>query len=649
MVADGSTSTDGILSVDQGIYNTSYSATVPQGSAAAGYGVGPQGLQSSASEAGWTTFSGGTMYYIEIVQSGYVTWPRSSTVAAIPTAGGGVVWLNTDGSYTYTSANGFSGPDSFTYSIYDSSLNVIGTHTATINVVDTAAGNDRPDAINEDYAFDLLPGQKFSTETFKQDSVLINDKDSNGDALTVVASTFLTAKGGVVSMYANGHFTYTPPKSFTGVGPYEDSFSYTVADSLASTGARDTATVKLVINATPVEPPPPPPPAEEPPPPPPPAEEPPPPPPPAEEPPPTANKAPEANDINLTVSHGKSVSFDLWEYASDPDRDELVEEIVLVDAFGGNLVKNENGTYTFTAAKGQEGTASFEYTVHDGRGGTNTASISIAVENQGPIAVNDNFSADYGKSAKGNVLLNDNDPENDALTAIVVPETMTPTKSGFFSIDAEGNFKFTPRFGFVGSEDITYTVQDALGATAEATITVTIKPPAYAMYGTANGETLNGAATDDTVFAKGGKDTVYGNAGNDTLLGEDGDDSLFGGDGADILDGGAGVDKLTGGNGVDTFVVRETSGSSIDKIMDFKSEDQIAIIGQDFGLKAGQVLDASYLAKPGAGNVDHGRFVYDSGAKILYWDHDGNASTTNAMLAAFANKVNLTWSDFEVL
>lgn len=66
------------------------------------------------------------------------------------------------------------------------------------------------------------------------------DIDGDGDPLTVVAGTLVTANGGTVELLADGTLTYTPADGFAG----EDSFSYEVEDG---NGGRDTATVALNV------------------------------------------------------------------------------------------------------------------------------------------------------------------------------------------------------------------------------------------------------------------------------------------------------------------------------------------------------------------------------------------------------------------
>ena len=56
----------------------------------------------------------------------------------IRTAAGGQITFEADGSYKYVSAAGFSGTDSVQYTVLDSSDNVVGTGTLTINLAATA-------------------------------------------------------------------------------------------------------------------------------------------------------------------------------------------------------------------------------------------------------------------------------------------------------------------------------------------------------------------------------------------------------------------------------------------------------------------------------------------------------------------------------
>lgn len=148
-------------------------------------------------------------------------------------ANGGSVEMNADGTFTYLSAEGFSGTDSFTYTISDGNG---GQDTASVSVtVDPAPTvNTAPDARNDSYSVSA-DGTYTSSS-----SVLANDSDSDGDTLTVADFDVTSSNGGTVSMGVGGTFSYTPATGFSGT----DSFSYTVSDG---NGGTDTAVVSLNV------------------------------------------------------------------------------------------------------------------------------------------------------------------------------------------------------------------------------------------------------------------------------------------------------------------------------------------------------------------------------------------------------------------
>ncbi len=92
--------------------------------------------------------------------------------------------------------------------------------------------------------------------------------------------------------------------------------------------------------------------------------------------------------------------------------------------------------------------------------------------NRGPAAVNDAYIIECNAPATFNVLANDSDPDNDALT---ITSVSTPGK-GTASISA-GRIVYTPAASScTGAVDsFTYTINDGKGGTATATVAVTIK------------------------------------------------------------------------------------------------------------------------------------------------------------------------------
>lgn len=85
-----------------------------------------------------------------------------------------------------------------------------------------------------DDSFSVLEDQSL------QATVLANDVDADGDALTAIAFSGVSAGGGSVTMQANGSFVYTPALHFSGA----DSFEYTVSDG---NGGTSTAAVNLAV------------------------------------------------------------------------------------------------------------------------------------------------------------------------------------------------------------------------------------------------------------------------------------------------------------------------------------------------------------------------------------------------------------------
>jgi VCBS repeat-containing protein len=94
--------------------------------------------------------------------------------------------------------------------------------------------------------------------------------------------------------------------------------------------------------------------------------------------------------------------------------------------------------------------------------------------NQPPIAVNDSISGDEDTVLTGNVLANDNDPDNHtplAATLVTAPST------GSLSLNPNGSFSYTPDADANGTETFTYFAQDALGAKSNtATVLLTVNP-----------------------------------------------------------------------------------------------------------------------------------------------------------------------------
>ena len=129
----------------------------------------------------------------------------------------------------YTPAAGFTGADTFTYTITDRPGSPDGlTDTGTVHV--TVQPNEAP--VAEDDAYTVAP-----TTEGRVLNVLLNDSDPEGDGLTITTVQSPTTAGGTVTCTATV-CTYVPPS-----GPSSDTFTYTVSDGELT----DTATVTITL------------------------------------------------------------------------------------------------------------------------------------------------------------------------------------------------------------------------------------------------------------------------------------------------------------------------------------------------------------------------------------------------------------------
>jgi len=254
--------------------------------------------------------------------------------------------------------------------------------------------------------------------------VLANDTDPDGDLL-VVYSVSDPLHGTATD--SDNNIYYTPDPNFIG----EDSFTYTVSDG---NDGWDTATVTVTMsNAN--------------------------------------NDAPEADDDAFTMAEDSGMaSLDVLSGDSDLDGDSLTVFSVTSPSHG--TVQDGDSAVLYTPQANFFGIDSFTYTVTDGQGGTDTATVAITVTpvNDAPQAIDDAFMVgDYPAQSELDVLENDNDPDGDVLhiSAVSSPANGTTTTDG-------GKVLYTPDPGFIGQDIFTYTVADGEGSLDTGIITVTV-------------------------------------------------------------------------------------------------------------------------------------------------------------------------------
>ena len=133
-------------------------------------------------------------------------------------------------SFSYTPESGYSGPDSFTYTIRDAQG---VTDVGTVNITVSTNANQPPVANNDSLTTFL--------NTAGSVNVLSNDTEPEGGFISVTGFTQPT-NGTVTQSGARGEIlTYTPNAGFAGI----DSFTYTASDFA---GLTDPATVNVLVN-----------------------------------------------------------------------------------------------------------------------------------------------------------------------------------------------------------------------------------------------------------------------------------------------------------------------------------------------------------------------------------------------------------------
>ncbi len=399
-------------------------------------------------------------------------------VTALGTPGHGTVVDHGDGTVTYTPEAGFTGIDSFSYTVGDGRG---GSGTALVTV-EVAPLNHAPQAVDD--------AASTVTDTAVVIDLLANDADPDGDGLTIVGVE--GASHGTVTDNGDGTVTYTPEAGFTG----SDGFTYTVSDGRAGTAS---AAVAVTVGA-----------GE----------------------PPGLEVLGTAGDDSLIGGDGDDLL--IGDQGSDILAGGAGNDVIHTDGRHGARTPGgqDRDRVVFRAGDGVDTVVDFDINARtDGMdegtfdvleiggfadpglnrvldteqalrehvaylatdGDTQTAAqvegtdlilrlgpgdairlLGVSEDNWTPIAQDDAVRVIGDGPATLDVLANDSDPDGDLLSVIATG----PAEHGHVGMDAEGRPVYTAAAGWAGTDRFTYTVEDADGARAEATVTVTVEAPA---------------------------------------------------------------------------------------------------------------------------------------------------------------------------
>lgn len=146
----------------------------------------------------------------------------------------------------------------------------------------------------------------------------------------------------------------------------------------------------------------------------------------------------------------------------------------------GTLQFQTNGKFTYKHDGSETTTDFFTYRASDGVKESNTATVTLTIEpiNDAPQATDDTVVVVQGQSAttlsdgRSSLLANDSDVDSDTLTAVVL---MNPSH-GTLTVQSNGTFTYKHNGDTATSDSFVYQAQDSAGATADATVQITVEP-----------------------------------------------------------------------------------------------------------------------------------------------------------------------------
>lgn len=326
------------------------------------------------------------------------------SVTANTTPANGTV-TRSGNTFIYTPKTGFSGTDSFTYTISDGKG---GSATATVNVTVGAAPNP-VDAIDDSVTTEF--------NTVKTFNVVTNDLKPTSGTLSISAYTNPPSTAGTLTLSKTGptvgEAKFTPKKGYSGT----TSFTYTLRHSQGST---DTATVNITVKP---------------------------------------GVAPTPVDDTASTKYGTPVTFNVLTNDGTP-KPTITKNTI--PAKGTVKVNKTTGDVTYTPKKGTSGADTFTYTVTNAAGLSATANVTVNVAtNTAPVAKYRGYDVAFGKARTLDKMdQHTSDTDGDAILANSV--VRKPTK-GIVKISG-GKFIYTPNRGALGTDSFTYTVKDIHGA-----------------------------------------------------------------------------------------------------------------------------------------------------------------------------------------
>ena len=383
------------------------------------------------------------------------------SVTEASSVNGGAVTINEDGTLNYTPPANFNGTDTIEYTVTDAGgAASVGAVLVTVNPVD-----DQPIASTLDTATDK--GVAIEGDLSQQ-------VESGDGSMTYALTVGAEPQHGVVTLNEDGTFVYTPDADFSG----RERFGYTVTDEDGDQSS-SVVTISVVADSF------------------------------------SANSASDLpNDVPLAAADNYQVAEDTPITARVTTNDSLSTDgdgtnvVTVAEGDGpthGALLMSEAGVFVYTPEPNYFGPDSFTYTLTDANGDTSTAVVTLNVgqvndeatfagDVSGTMLEDDGLDRPLGEGKEvqpitgtltatdflGGTLEDTNEAGIDNLGTdkgfrITSDAQYAQAQGGVATIDADGNWAYTPNANFNGPDSFTVLVTDDLGNIESQVINVTVE------------------------------------------------------------------------------------------------------------------------------------------------------------------------------
>jgi hypothetical protein len=358
------------------------------------------------------------------------------TAVLVDAPANGFLVVAPDGSFRYTPAAGYTGPDSFTYQVSDGLLDS-AIQTVALEIAGTApSAPEATYAVRHDTtlivsaapvealtAVPALAGQGGGGQ-----GLLAHAVSPSGQPLTI--ADFSSPSCGSLVLSANGSFRYTPPDHWTGT----DAFTYQLSD-----GNLTSVPITVTLHVT--------------------------------------DQDPTTADLSFTTVHDQALLVGagqgLLSQTQDGDGDLLTLSVNTQNTLG-SLTWHADGSFVYTPPAGWSGLDSFTYAVNDGAQSSPETSVTIQVTDQAPTLVDSSFDVTHDThlligAARG-LLSCAADADSDYLTIV----NLTAPAHGSLTWLRTGAFKYIPEAHYAGPDSFSYQVSDGVLTSSSATVSLNV-------------------------------------------------------------------------------------------------------------------------------------------------------------------------------